>query len=438
MIWQILRFWVAFILPPFYKRLQIKNPHFAHIKGPVIFTMNHPNSFIDPILFAVLTHPLQPSFLARGDAFKPGFTSWFLGKIGIIPIFRIQDGGKEGLKKNNDAYRLVNARLAKNEKVIIFAEGLCVMERRLRPLKKGVPRMIFGAYEKLGTDTLMVVPVGLNYYKADKFRSNVFIQVGEPIPVRNYWEEYQKHPAKTNNRFLQDLEPRMKELITHVDAPINDQAMVWLEDLKKQELLTQRNLNPESLEDDFSVLQELTGLLNKAQAENNPAVEEFRDKAALYFKNLEKARVRDWCLDASRSAANSTFALLKRILFFIAVLPFLIPGLAINYPPFRLTHWLTWKLIREREFYTSIATGVAMGLYLIWYLLLWYILASILPVNIWPPAILLFFMICGALTVRLYGLPKKIMGTLRLRLNPALAMDLRAQRNALLDIINKF
>ena len=99
MIWQILRFWVSFILPPFYKRLQIKNPHFARIKGPVIIAMNHPNSFVDPILFAVLTHPLRPSFLARGDAFKPGIASWFLGKIGIIPIFRIQDGGKEGLKK---------------------------------------------------------------------------------------------------------------------------------------------------------------------------------------------------------------------------------------------------------------------------------------------------------------------------------------------------
>jgi glycerol-3-phosphate O-acyltransferase/dihydroxyacetone phosphate acyltransferase len=438
MIWQILRFWVSFILPPFYKRLQIKNPHFARIKGPVIIAMNHPNSFVDPILFAVLTHPLRPSFLARGDAFKPGIASWFLGKIGIIPIFRIQDGGKEGLKKNTDTYQLVNARLANNEKVIIFAEGLCVMERRLRPLKKGVPRMVFGAYESLGNDSLQVVPVGVNYSQADKFRSDVFIQVGEPIPVRDYWEDYQKQPARTQNRFLQDLEPRMKTLITHVEDPLNDKAVVWLETLKKQSLLRERNLNRQSLEDDFLILKELTSLLNAAQRENNPALVAFREKAGLYFEKLEKVGLRDWCLDESRKAESSRFAFLQRLIYFIAGLPFFIPGLLINYLPFRLTHLLTWKLIREKEFYVSIGTGVAMVLYLIWYLLLGLLLQAFLPVRVWTPGILLFFLLCGAFSVRFYSLPKKIMGQWRMFRNASLTKDLKTERDVLLQLINKF
>jgi len=438
MIWQILRFWVAFILPPFYKRLQIKNAHYANLKGPVIITMNHPNSFVDPILFAVLTHPLRPSFLARGDAFKPGIASWFLGKIGIIPIFRIQDGGKEGLKKNNDAYQLVNARLAKNGKVIIFAEGLCVMERRLRPLKKGVPRMIFGAYESLGHSDLTVLPVGINYYQADKFRSDVFIQIGEPIAVKDYWDDYLKQPARTNNRFLQDLEPRMKALITHVNEPQNDQAMVWLEDLEKHRLLRARNLNPKVLEHGFQIVQELTALLNKAQAENNPALSDFREKAAQYFQRLEKVGLRDWLLDDSRSSESSHSAFFLRVLAFIGGLPFLITGAAVHYLPLRLTHWLTWKIIKEKEFYVSIGTGVAMVLFLLWYLLLGFSLHAALPVRIWIPAILLLFMLCAAFALRFYSLPKKIKGQWRLIRNPSLAKELKAERSALLALINKF
>lgn len=438
MIWQILRFWVAFILPPFYRRLQIKNSHFAQIKGPVIITMNHPNSFVDPILFAVLTHPLRPSFLARGDAFKPGLASWFLGRIGIIPIFRIQDGGKEGLKKNNDTYRLVNKRLAKNGKVIIFAEGLCIMERRLRPLKKGVPRMVFGAYESLGSSDLKVLPVGINYYQPDKFRSDVFINVGEPISVSDYWEDYLRQPAKTNNVFLQDLEPRMKNLITHVDNPHNDQAMIWLEDLSKHALLLERKLNAAALEDDFTIVKELTEKINNAQAQNNPALETFKTKAAIYFSDLKKARVRDWCLDPSRSAENSSTAMLKRILQFILLFPFLAGGLLVHYLPFRLTHWLTWKIIREKEFYVSIGTGVAMVLFLLWYILTGMILHTILPIRVWTPAVLLFFMFCGAITLRFYSLPKKIVGQWRVLRNTARIKDLKAQRAELISLINKF
>ena len=131
MIWHILRYWISFVLPVFYKRIQGKNIKNIQTKGPVIIAMNHPNAFTDPILISQISYPVKLRYLARGDAFKPGLTAWLLSRIGIVPIFRIQDGGKEGLKKNEEAYRLVNQLLKKNAKVIVFAEGLCIQERRL-------------------------------------------------------------------------------------------------------------------------------------------------------------------------------------------------------------------------------------------------------------------------------------------------------------------
>ena len=185
-LFHILRYLVTFIYPIFYKRIQTRNKHFLQKKEPAVVAMNHPNAFTDPVAIVFNIYPVKLHYLARGDAFKPGIVSKVLESLGIVPIFRIQDGGKEGLKKNEDAYRRVNHLLSKDKKMVVFAEGLCIQERRLRPLKKGVARMVFGAQEHLKEKPLCVIPVGVNYSKPDKLRSTIFYNVGEPISLEKY------------------------------------------------------------------------------------------------------------------------------------------------------------------------------------------------------------------------------------------------------------
>ena len=83
MIWHTLRYLLSFLLPVFYKRTQIKNLDAITAKGPVIIAMNHPNAFTDPIYIAYLAYPQRVSYMARGDAFKPGLIAYLLEKIGI-------------------------------------------------------------------------------------------------------------------------------------------------------------------------------------------------------------------------------------------------------------------------------------------------------------------------------------------------------------------
>ena len=172
---------------------------------------------MDPIALSTLVYPPRLRYLARGDAFKKGIVTTILQSFGIIPIFRIQDGGKEGLLKNEETYNIVTRLLTKNKKIIIFAEGLCIQERRLRPLKKGVPRMIFGAMQNNSLNNLMVVPVGINYKDPSQFRGTIFCNVGQPIKMIDYMAAYNEAPAKTMNQFLTDLTIRMKELIVNIN-----------------------------------------------------------------------------------------------------------------------------------------------------------------------------------------------------------------------------
>lgn len=373
MLWHFLRYLVSITEPTFYKKIQAKNvKQLAETKGPVILAMNHPNAFTDPICFTYVAYPVRTYYLARGDAFKPGLISKMLENIGIIPIYRIQDGGKEGLKKNDETYKRVNELLkCKNAKIMVFAEGLCIQERRLRPLKKGVARMVFGAQEYLGETDLVVFPVGLNYSNPNKFRSTLFYNIGAPIRVRDYVALYEQNPARANNVFLQELEPRMKELTTHINDKHFDKAVSYIEQLVKKDWMREEKLNTGNLEHDYQITRKIVDVVNQLSESDSERLKIWQDKAAHYFGALKRAGLRDWLLNpANQKRVNTTHLLLRMTGLLFGYL-FYVPALISNYLPYTFTERLTKKLVKRNvEFYSSIAIGLGTFVFLIWYLLL--------------------------------------------------------------------
>ncbi len=439
MIKLIIKIWISFLVPTFYKRIQAKNIKNITVKGPVIIAMNHPNAFTDPTLINFLTHPTNLKYLARGDAFKPGIVSWLLEQIGIVPIFRIQDGGKEGLKKNDETYKRVNQLLKKNNKLIVFAEGLCVQERRLRPLKKGVPRMVFGAYNFLKTENLIVVPVGINYSNPNKFRSTVFYNVGEPILVKDFIEDYTQNPARTHNKFIQVLEPKMKELITHINSKEYDDVVFNAEELLKKDLLSQQHLNYKNLEHDFLVTQQLTQTINKAEISNKELLDEFKNKSNTYFSQLKKHGLKDWLINPNQNKRVTPIFLFLRIITLIIFSPIYLVGLIGNYLPFFLTQFITKKIVKNgKEFYSSVIMATSIVLFLINYLLWFFISYTFATSLFYPLLICLIFALCAWFSLHYQPFYKKTMGMAVLLKNKALKSSLLQSRNELLLLFNKF
>jgi 1-acyl-sn-glycerol-3-phosphate acyltransferase len=436
MIWHLIKYLISIILPTFYKRIQGKNVKNIQVKAPIIIAMNHPNAFTDPIAFTYVTYPVRPKYLARGDAFKPGIGSWFLERLGIVPIFRIQDGGKEGLKKNDEAYIRVNKLLSRNHKIMVFAEGLCIQERRLRPLKKGVARMVFGAYEYLKNDKLLVVPVGVNYSQPDKFRSTVFYNIGEPIPVKDFYEEYKKNPAKTNNVFLQFLEPKMKELITHINNKHYDQAVIHLEFLLKAKLIKQQGLDHRNLEHDYLISKQITEAVNAAEQNNKSELDEFTSKAKSYFADLRKNKLRDWLIDPD--SRISSFKVLARILLIILGSPFYLAGMICHYLPYIATQKIVSAKVKNREFYSSFAIGVGLILFWlnlgIWFTVIYYFSPTILM----PLGALVVLVLCGWFTLHFHFFIIKTFGMLRAVKNKELVSRFSQRRAELMALVNKF
>jgi len=439
MIWHILRYLTTFILPSFYKRIQGKNVRNVQVKGPVIIAMNHPNAFTDPVAFTYVTYPVRLKYLARGDAFKPGITAWLLERIGIVPIFRIQDAGKEGLKKNDEAYRRVNQLLKRNHKIIVFAEGLCIQERRLRPLKKGVSRMVFGAYDFLNNDELRVIPVGVNYSQPDKFRSTLFYNVGEPIFVSDFVDEYRNNPARAYNHFLQVLEPKMKELITHINNKENDEAVKQIEILCKKDWLKEQGLKANSLADDYAVTKQITEKVNSAEVNNPEALKEFKTKADSYFKLLRENNLRDWLINPLQNKHVKPVWLFLRLLLIVSGTPLYIIGLIGNYIPYKLTEMIVKRILKgNREFYSSLVIGIGMVFVWLTYGLWFFIIYYFSPNIFWPLLACLVFALCGWFNLYFYFFMLKTKGIYLAISQQDTIKTLAGQRKELMRLINKF
>lgn len=203
MLYSIFKF-AAFLAVKIYCKKTIvnfdKNTSFSN---PKLIACNHPNSFFDAILIAV-HYPKPIYFLARGDAFNKPLVAKLLKAINLIPIYRLSEG-KENLNKNDATFKKCIELLSENKSILIFSEGLCVNEWKLRPLKKGTARLSLMALENQIAN-LKIQPTNINYSSFNKNPKVAEINFNEEFaPVKpNAGEE-----AKFYNEFNQELKEGM-------------------------------------------------------------------------------------------------------------------------------------------------------------------------------------------------------------------------------------
>lgn len=439
MLWHIIKYYLTFVITVFFKRHKISNIKNIQVKGPVILAMNHPNAFMDPVAFSSMTYPPRVRYLARGDAFKKGIVTWILESLGIIPIFRMQDAGKDGLMKNNETYQSVNKLLSRNKKIIIFAEGICIQERRLRPLKKGVPRMVFGAMNEFDLNDLTVVPIGINYSNPSQFRSKVFFNIGEPIHINDYMSSYQLAPAKTMNSFLVDLAAKMKSLIIHINHIRSETVIGHLEIILKSDYFKKNKWNVDDVEHDFLFSMQLVDVINKAEDHCPEVVAVLTKKTCTYFEQLEKHNLRDWLVDPHFQLIK--FPYLKVILqwcLIIISLPIYIIGLLTNFIPYKLSYLITTKKVRLKEFKASFYMGIGAVLFLVNYIAL-YTIPSVLYSAWLGVLVVMISFLCGYACLFLSPLRKKTKGIWRvLRLQSKQKTVFDSLQNQRQEIIKEY
>ncbi len=204
--YQLLRYFVSFYFRIFYKKVQITGMENVPNDCPIIFAPNHQNALMDALAI-VCTIKKQPVFLARSDIFKNPVVAVVLRFLRMLPVFRMRDGFEQ-LRENDEVFDRVIAVLRNKGAIGIMPEGNHGDKKMLRPLKKGILRIVFQAEQ--GSEfnlNLKIVPVGIEFDNYTSFRSKIFINFGKPIDFKHLFADYRDNPQLALNKakdFLAD------------------------------------------------------------------------------------------------------------------------------------------------------------------------------------------------------------------------------------------
>jgi 1-acyl-sn-glycerol-3-phosphate acyltransferase len=160
-----------------------------------ILAANHQNAVLDSLTLAAVS-PKTPFTLSRASLFDHPILGFLLPRLQMIPIFRFRDGFRK-MRRNQEAFRQSADILRDNGWIAIYPEGSHLIRHTLRPLQKGVARIVFAAQEAEGwSRDLPIVPVGLQYEDHTAIGARLLIQFGSPISSLDFKEAYGENPKK--------------------------------------------------------------------------------------------------------------------------------------------------------------------------------------------------------------------------------------------------
>ena len=222
MLYQSLKVVVRLAIKIFCRKIIINKPEVLKEKGPMLLACNHPNSFLDGVIFDTLfTENIYT--LARGDAFVSGSIKKILLSLKLLPVYRVSEG-VENLDSNYDTFDECKNIFRQNGIILIFSEGKCINEWHLRPLKKGTARLAIASWDE--NIPLRVLPVGINYSSFRRFSKNLFINFGEIIEKK---EVEGNSDGIRYQLFNNLLEQQLKRLVFEIDKKDKEKQQKLLE-----------------------------------------------------------------------------------------------------------------------------------------------------------------------------------------------------------------
>ncbi|MFN8357930.1 MAG: 1-acyl-sn-glycerol-3-phosphate acyltransferase [Spirosomataceae bacterium] len=367
MIYGLLKFIVRIALRVFFKRFQVNNLHWLTTEPPVIITPNHPNTFMDPLIVATLV-PQQVSFLANGSIFSR-LTRPIFRYFKVVPIYRKQDKAQEALSQaelNKRTFSKCFEMLEKKGSLLIFPEGTSIIERRLRDIKTGTARIALGAeYENNFELGIKIIPVGLNYSEAERFRSEVYVNIGEPITLEAFKDSYNPEQFEVVEQLTQLIEQRLADTIVITNNDSEDELVKNIEILYKNQLFEDFRL-PNQKREEFFLIKQIVQAVNYFQQEDPALVSHARQLTNNYLETLHKLKLTDEVFNKARH--RSIFLrTLQTVLVLTLGAPLYVYGLIHNYLPYILPSKIANLITKDITFRAPIMMVSGIFTFLLFY-----------------------------------------------------------------------
>jgi 1-acyl-sn-glycerol-3-phosphate acyltransferase len=373
--WLTRYFWGKRVHSLYYRKIESQNLSRIPAHEPVILAPNHQNALMDAMAL-VSQLPSQTVFMARADIFKSSFAERLLTFMKILPIYRIRDG-IASLGKNEELFELT-AQILHNKinPLCLFPEGNHGDKRRLRPLVKGIFRIAFRAQSSYGNKPgVKIIPVGLDYEHYQKFRKTLFLNIGEPIEVSEYWDSYVKDPALAINQLRDRLSDEMRKVMIDIQTEEYYNTYMGLKTFFRKNMMQKLGLVKKSLANQFVADKALIGKLDECLQQNPEKIKQIDELFNRYAFLRDRLKLRDWVFRKEKYPV-----LLNSVNLFLLILaiPVYLWGLITNWPHFYIPVRF-FRKIKDKQFQSTAMWGMGIAIQAVYYIIISIIAVIYIP-----------------------------------------------------------
>jgi 1-acyl-sn-glycerol-3-phosphate acyltransferase len=359
MLYRFLKLLVGLGIRIYYKEVRVKNKVNLKIEGPLIIIANHPNTLMDAMMLGhICKQPIH--YMAKATLFDSKFKMWLLRSLNMIPINRIGEGRIKGVS-NQNSFLACYEMLEKGKTLVVFPEGTSFQERHLRQLKSGTARIALET-EKRNDNTLglNVLPIGLNYSQAEKFRSSVLVHVGQAITVKDFAKDFEENSSAGAKKLTEQFRIRLEQVLVNSDSKDEEELVDRIARIIESRY-TKEGL--ENVEDEMSFLKKIRDRLDDFKVTEAWKLEEVQLLVEKIEWEIQKWDIRTDFLDRRFRSRMFFRQVLFSIIFLLIGLPLFVFGIIHNIIQFKLTDSIIPKLTKDIEYYAPMAVLLGLILY---------------------------------------------------------------------------
>lgn len=242
-------------------------------------------------------------------------------------------------------YKYVFEHLSNGHCLGIFPEGGSHDRTDMLPLKAGVAIMALGAISNDPNCNVKVVPCGMNYFNAHKFRSRAVIEFGHPIEIPK--ELVQKYNNPLTNR------ESVKELLDIISTGLHSVTVSCQDYETLMVVQAARRLYAGNFAQylPLPLIVEMNRrlVLGYEHFKDRPEIQQLKSKILRYNEFLKHLRLPDHhvedCDEKHRVQMGLVFAQRLAKLIFFVLLAF--PGAVLFSPVFMISKWISMRKARS-------------------------------------------------------------------------------------------
>lgn len=355
MLYRVLKFLITIGIKLYYKEISIIHKDKLPKDGPLIVVANHPNTMIDGWVLGLLyKQPIH--FMAKATFFNSKLKKWILTKFKMIPINRASDGKTKGVN-NVSSFESCFKLLDQKGILVIFPEGTSFKERFLREIKSGTSRIAIDFAKKHHFDSgLKIVPIGINYSQAEKFRSRILVDVGDSIPIDQCYDDELKYKENVNNLTSKIRLSLEKVLVTPSDK-FQDVLLEKIQSLYIRSYKISANVKKKMDE-----LKELKNLIEAIAITRPYALYEIDELATRITEKVTMYNIKPDYLSRGSKLKSYAKEIFGSMILLLLGFPIYVYGAIHNIFQYFITDIIIRRITNEVEYFAPL--GIIIGLFL--------------------------------------------------------------------------